>query len=76
MKNSTENKFEVKEMCIRDRVDPNHPDWGVPSDLRKRIDAHHIECRDSLSGRWRPLMDRYWNNCVIPVRFRREADRG
>ena len=66
----------MKEMCIRDRVDPNHPDWGVPSDLRKRIDAHHIECRDSLSGRWRPLMDRYWNNCVIPVRFRREADRG
>ena len=54
---------------------PDPAEWGVPADLRNRIDAYHLECQDSLSGRWRSLHHRYWNDCVIPVRWRDERVR-
>lgn len=54
--------------------------WDTPDDLRSRSDADDIEGQDSFSGRWRPIWHPYWNDCVIPVKWRaaavREADCG
>lgn len=55
-----------------------HPDWETPAVLRARPDADRILCAGVLSGRWKPLSDRYWDTCVIKVPYKVEdrASRG
>lgn len=48
--------------------------WATPAELRERPDAANIVCMAILSGRWKPLSDRYWNDCVIKVPFVVEAE--
>lgn len=38
--------------------------------LRQREDADAIECQAVLSGRWKPLSNPYWDDCVIAVPWR------
>lgn len=42
----------------------------TPAVLRHRPDANRILCQLPKGGDWEPLADPYWDNCVIPVRFR------
>jgi hypothetical protein len=44
--------------------------WSKPTTLRAMSYAYQIECQNVLSGRWRPLSDPYWDDCVIEVPWR------
>lgn len=50
--------------------------WATPADLRwlPPADVERIEGQKILSGRWLPITDKYWDTCVIAVRWRFRAD--
>ena len=45
--------------------------WTYIWELRSRGDADSIEAQDAFSGRWRLVTNSYWDDCVIPVKWRR-----
>lgn len=48
--------------------------WSGIDELRTRPDAARIECQNVTSGRWRPLSDPRWDDCVIDVPWRVAAE--
>lgn len=52
------------------RIVPTALGWAKVPELRARSDAELIEIQAVMSGRWKPLADPYFDDCVIPVPWR------
>lgn len=43
--------------------------WDTPEALRRRPDYAQLWGMKVMSGKWAPITDAYWDDCVIAVPF-------